>query len=123
MTSLENIALGIEADTKKFLLENAYATIKILSPLKPILEITSSKEDCKKVFEFISGSEYNDHRHFKSDTDEYLQLTGFDSYNKPSHVFLYKNGSVMLQHGRSDEDAGNIFAIVDFIRSLGYDAK
>ena len=90
--------------------------------LKLLSELHKDEESCRKVFEFVKWGVYKN----TEIMDNRIIMIGeyddsYDTYEVRLAVFY--NGSVILAMDGVDEDEGNIFALVDFIRTLGYDVQ
>lgn len=117
---------------------NKIAELKIYKPLK---ELTNSEEDCYKIFNFVTegyGENIINNIEYRDDcvliesrvpSDDGVFIRGvfivFDGcvehYNY--HEEDIENRDPDLFFNRHDNPIENIFALVDFIRQLGYEPQ
>ncbi|QRQ99695.1 hypothetical protein [Dyadobacter sandarakinus] len=96
--------------------------------LKPLSELHKDKEACKKIHEHLTyGGTFEDVSRFDDDCP-CTTLYGYNDDMCPdaTQIEISDNGTICYlyyPHGKEKQDEiGNVFALVDFIRSLGYSA-
>jgi len=86
--------------------------VELIVSKRPLSELPNNEEDCRKIYKFVTG--YSMTR-IKSNYDFGIFLEG--DPNKTS-LYIKYNGQT---YGCEGWKRSNIFDIVDFIRSLGYE--
>lgn len=94
---------------------------------KPLNELHKDIEACRKVFEFIVGGdvEFGEVRYSNDNsfTVLYEFKPGYYGDAEPMHeIIIHKNASILWMKGEMAISDYNVFALSDFIRSLGYSA-
>lgn len=92
--------------------------------MKNLSELKNDIRSCEKLFDFV----FNKGKITAIEYDEMGQLTLSGTYwgisrVYPCKMFIWDDGSVFLEENGNEVVVENIFALVDFIRELGYEPQ
>ena len=90
--------------------------------MKKLSELHKDEESCKIIFESIGQVEFEEVRRF--DKIQSTRLIGnYNDFGYPmlSILEIFDDGCISLIVDGDKEDFGDVFKLVDLIRSLGYD--
>ena len=90
---------------------------------KPLSELANNEEDCRKLFEYFFPTSTYEKKAIIFNQEDSTAFIGIHGFNNEYRVYILIELDGHIEFSMDDDTypIDNIFALVDFIRQLGYD--